>query len=127
MKYILLLGRVLFSSVFFIKGLNHFHPGLVGFKANVSISMSPALVIISGIIVLVGALSILLGIKARWGAWVLVIFLVPVTLIMHRFWEFGDNYTGMMHEYCFWKNMSLIGGALIITYFGSGPLSLSKE
>jgi putative oxidoreductase len=127
MKYIVLLGRVLFSLIFFIKGLNHFYPNILKFATEMNVPKADILVPLSGGIAIVGALSILLGLKARWGAWLLVIFLVPVTLVMHRFWEFNDNYSAMMHEYCFWKNVSLIGAALMITYFGSGPLSLTKK
>jgi putative oxidoreductase len=127
MKYILLLGRVLFSSVFFIKGLENFFPNMIDFATTMDVPMPAILVPVAGIVAFIGALSILLGFKARWGAWLLIIFLLPITLIMHRFWEFNDSYNTMMHQYCFWKNISLIGAAFMITYFGSGPLSLSKE
>ena len=127
MKYILLLGRALFSSIFIIKGLEHFFPKIINFANSMDVPTPNILVPLAGIVAFIGGISILIGFKARWGAWLLIIFLLPITLIMHRFWEFNDSYHAMMHQYCFWKNVSLIGAAFMITYFGSGPLSLSKE
>lgn len=85
------------------------------------------LVPLAGVLSLLGGLSILLGYKARIGAWLLVIFLVPVTLVMHRFWEMNDGVLGMLHHLCFMKNLSLLGSVLMVAYFGSGPLSLSQQ
>jgi putative oxidoreductase len=85
------------------------------------------LVPLSGIIALLGGLSILLGYKAKIGAWLLVIFLVPTAFMMHKFWAAEDGFASMMQHYCFMKNMSLLGASLMIAYFGSGPLSLSKK
>ena len=95
--------------------------------ADMGVPMASILVPIAGILALLGGLSILLGYKAKVGAWLLVIFLLPVTLIIHRFWDTKDFFANMMHQYCFFKNLSLLGAALMISYFGSGPLSLDKK
>jgi putative oxidoreductase len=126
-KYILLLGRVLFSFVFLIKSVEHFTGDKIQEATTLGVPMASILVPLSGVVALLGGLSILFGYKARLGAWLLVLFLVPTTLAMHRYWEFKDIYHGMMHEYCFMKNLSMLGAALIITYFGSGPFSLSRD
>lgn len=126
-KYILLLGRICFSAIFLIKSLEHFSNAKIQEAMSLGVPMPSLLVPLSGIVALLGGLSILLGYKARIGAWLLVIFLIPTTLVMHRYWEFKDLYHGMMHEYCFMKNLSMLGAALIITYFGSGPFSLSRD
>jgi uncharacterized membrane protein YphA (DoxX/SURF4 family) len=41
---------------------------------------------LSGVLAIAGGLSILLGYRAKLGACLIVVFLVPVTLMMHRFW-----------------------------------------
>ncbi len=82
------------------------------------------LVPVAGIISLLGGLSILLGFKAKWGAWLIVIFLVPVTVMMHRFWGLTDAQAAMMQQINFMKNTALLGAALLMTQVGSGPLSL---
>lgn len=127
MKYVLLLGRILFSSLFIIKGLSHFSKAAIEFATKMGVPMAAVLVPVGGIVVLLGGLSILLGYRARLGAWLLVIFLVPTTLMMHKFWMIADPNHAMMHNYCFWKNVSLLGAALMVTYFGSGPYSFCQE
>jgi len=74
-----------------------------------------------------GGLSILLGYRARIGAWLLVIFLVPVTLMMHNFWVVKDPMMAQMQMVMFMKNLSMLGGALLISQFGSGPWSLDAR
>ncbi len=129
MQYIFLLGRVLFSSIFLIKSLEHFSPDIINRAANAGVIGASWLVPVSGIIALLGGLSILLGYKAKIGAWLLVIFLLPTAFAVHNFWISQDFFSNMMHQYCFFKNLSLTGAALMIAYFGSGPFSLdgSKE
>jgi uncharacterized membrane protein YphA (DoxX/SURF4 family) len=70
---------------------------------------------------------ITLGYKARWGAVLLIMFLVPVTYMMHNFWAISDPMAKQMQMIMFMKNVSMLGAALMIAYFGTGPLSLDKE
>ena len=79
---------------------------------------------LSGVLAILGGLGVALGYKATWGAWLLVVFLVPVTLMMHRFWGLTDPAAGMMQQVMFMKNLALLGTALLIAAVGSGPLSL---
>ena len=127
MKYVVLLGRVLFSSIFILKSFHHFSPGSIDYAMSMGVPMASLLVPIAGILSLLGGLSILLGYKAREGAWLLVIFLLPVTFIMHKFWEMQEGHLVMLQHFCFMKNLSMLGAVLMIAYFGSGPLSLEKS
>jgi putative oxidoreductase len=79
---------------------------------------------LSGLLAFAGGLSILLGFKARVGAWLIVLFLVPVTVMMHNFWAIGDPGAAQMQMVMFMKNVAILGGALMITYFGAGPVSV---
>ena len=126
MKYVLLLGRIFFSSIFIVKSFCHFSEKSIKHATSMGVPMAELLVPVSGLLILLGGLSILFGYKARLGAWLLVIFLVPTTLMMHKFWNTGEHYSVMMETYCFLKNISILGGALIIAYFGSGPMSLCQ-
>jgi putative oxidoreductase len=127
MKYTVLIGRILFSLIFLMAGLTHFSAGTIGYAASQGVPMASVLVPFSGILSLVGGLSILLGYKAKLGAWILIIFLIPVTFSLHKFWGIADPMMAQMQMAMFMKNIDLIGGALIITYFGSGPLSLDAK
>ncbi|PYO38913.1 MAG: DoxX family protein, partial [Gemmatimonadetes bacterium] len=64
---------------------------------------------------------------AKIGAWLLVLFQVPVTLMMHNFWAVTDPMMRGIQIAMFMKNISMLGGALLIAYFGSGPLSLDAR
>jgi len=124
MKYRIPLARLFFALIFLMSTPGHFTSKTIGYAASHGVPMASILVPISGLIALAGGLSILLGYKARWGAWLIVLFLVPVTLSMHNFWAVTDPMAAQMQQIMFMKNLSMLGGALLISYFGSGPLSL---
>jgi putative oxidoreductase len=79
------------------------------------------------VLALAGGLSVLFGYKARIGAWLLVLFLVPVTLMMHAFWTVPDAGIARIQEAMFMKNLSMLGAALMITYMGAGPVSIDER
>jgi len=89
--------------------------------------MADFLVPASGIMALIGALSILVGYRAKIGAALIVLFLVPVTFSMHAFWTMSDPMMVQMQAAMFFKNLALIGGALMIGVLGTGPLSLDAR
>lgn len=112
MKIIVLLGRVLFSLIFITGGINHLtNPQMVGYAASAGVPMPSVLVPFSGVLALLGGLSILLGYKAKMGAWLIVAFLVPVSFMMHDFWAVTDPQARMMQMVNFNKNMAMLGGA----------------
>ncbi len=127
MQLIALLGRILFSSLFILASFGHFTANTIGFAANSGVPMAGFLVPFSGLIALLGGLSILIGFKARIGAWLIVLFLAPVTLVMHKFWGLSDPSVAYLQQIMFMKNVSLIGGALLIAYFGPGPVSFDER
>ena len=127
MKFIFFIGRLLFSAIFIIKSFDHFFPSTINHATNMGVPAASFWVPVWGILALLGGLSILFGFKARFGAWLLVIFLIPTTFFMHNFWKEVNPYETMMQQYCFWKNLSMLGAALMISYFGSGPCSIDKK
>ena len=68
-----------------------------------------------------------LAMPAFWTGILIILFLVPVTLMMHQFWTAIDPMIAADQMAHFVKNVSLIGSALFIFYFGSGPLSLDAR
>jgi len=72
-------------------------------------------------------LSILLGYKPKIGAWLIFLFLVPTAFLMHNFWAILDPMQSQNQMAHFMKNLSMAGAALLIAYFGSGPMSLEKS
>jgi putative oxidoreductase len=124
MRYIALAGRVLYSAIFIAAPLGHFSPQVIGYAARQGVPAAPLLVPLSGVIAFAGGLSILLGYRARVGAWLIVTFLVPVTIFMHNFWGAHDPMMAQLQQAMFMKNLSMLGGALLISRWGTGPLSL---
>jgi len=120
-------GRALFAAIFILSGPNHFSPATIGFAASQGVPFASLLVPLSGIIAMLGGLSILLGYHVKIGALLLVAFLVPVTLTLHAFWKVADPMMAQMQLGMFMKNVSMLGGALLIGYFGAGPVSLEAR
>jgi len=127
MKYLILLGRLFYSAIFIMAGPAHFTKGDIGYGASQGVPIASIVVPLSGVIALLGGLSILTGYKARYGAWLLVIFLVPVTIVMHNFWAITDPMAKTMQQIMFMKNLSMLGAAMLITNFGTGPLSVDNK
>jgi putative oxidoreductase len=55
------------------------------------------------------------------------LFLVPVTLMMHKFWGVADPTAAMIQRVMFMKNVSMLGAALMLTHLGAGPFSLDRR
>ncbi len=127
MNYVVLLGRIIYVAIFLMAVPGHFSAGTIGYAASMGVPMASISVPLSGLIALAGGLSILLGYRAKWGAWLIVLFLVPVTFMMHKFWGLTDPNAAQMQQIMFMKNMSMLGAALMIAHFGSGPLSLDNR
>ncbi|MET0462222.1 MAG: DoxX family protein [Chitinophagaceae bacterium] len=124
MKYALITGRILFSLIFILSSFGHFKAETIAFAGSQGLPFASVLVPLSGIVELIGGLSILIGYRAKLGAWLLVIFLIPVTFMFHQFWTVTDPMTYQMQFVMFMKNVSMTGAALLIAYFGSGELSV---
>ncbi len=127
MKYLVLLGRILYSAIFLMSGPGHFTQKSIGYAAAQGVPLASLAVPFSGALAIIGGLSILLGYKAKYGAWLLVLFLIPVTFMMHRFWGVADPMMAMMQQVNFMKNIAMLGAALLIAHLGTGPLSLDDK
>jgi putative oxidoreductase len=120
---VVLLGRICFAIVFIFGTKGHFTGQDVAYAAHAGVPLAKIVVPLSGVIAILGGLSILLGYKAKLGGWLIVLFLVPVTLMMHNFWA-SPAAMYQMQLINFEKNLSMLGGAFLISQFGAGPWSL---
>jgi putative oxidoreductase len=121
------IGRFLFALIFILSGFNHFSSASIEYAAGQGVPMANFLVPFSGVLALAGGLSILLGYYARIGAILLILFLVPVTFTMHAFWNIPDPAANQMQMIQFMKNLSMLGGAILIAFYGAGPKSLDQK
>lgn len=119
---IMLLARILFTLIFFASGVTHF-TDLEGYVAlmHPSIPFRAFWVVISGIVELIGAVLVLFDRSARLGAWLIFLFLVPVTLTVHGYEMLyaADERMRAIQLSFFMKGLAMMGGALLITQLGA--------
>jgi len=127
MGIVVLLGRVFLSAIFLAGAPRHFTREGIAHAAALGVPLAPVLVPLSGLLALAGGASLLLGYRAAWGAWLIVAFLVPVTVMMHAFWRLDDPVAVHAQQAMFMKNVALLGAALLVSHFGAGPLSLDAR
>src|SRR5258706_1928535 len=120
---VVLAGRILFSLIFIMAAFGHFLRGAIAYAASQGVPFARLAVPLSGVIAFAGGLSILLGYRAKVGAWLIVLFLAAVTPMLHNFWIVADPMMHQMQLIMFMKNVSILGGALLVTQLGAGPWS----
>ena len=122
-----LLGRVLLAAIFIISGFGK----LTGFEGTVEhiaqkgLPMPQVLAGISILIELGAGVAMLLGWKTRWAALAFVVFLIVVSPIFHGFWAVPPE-QAMAQQINFMKNMSILGGMLVLFAFGPGRYSVDQ-
>jgi putative oxidoreductase len=120
---IVVLGRVMFTLIFFASGITHFTdlpnytrlmPPIVPFK--------PFWVVISGVTELAGAAMILFNRWPRLGGWLIALFLVPVTITVHGYLMVNapDDANRQIQLSFFLKGVTMTGAALLFTQLGVG-------
>ena len=124
---VVFLARLFFALIFLMAGPNHFSSQTIAYAASQGVPLASIAVPFSGVLAILGGLSILIGYRARIGAWLIVLFLLAVTPMMHNFWAVSDPMMHQMQMIMFMKNLAMLGGALLITQFGPGPWSLDSR
>ena len=121
-----MVARALYAAIFLAGSLGHFSRATIEQAAHLGVPLASFVVPASGALALLGGLSVLIGYRARVGAAMLALFLVPVTVTMHAFWAAPDAQAAQLQTVMFFKNMALLGGTMLIAYFGAGPYSLDQ-
>ena len=114
--YLFLIGRILYGGFFVMGGLNHFRNlGMMsGFTASKGVPAAKGAVLFSGLLILVGGLSVIVGWHVRIGLACIVLFLLPVTFLMHNFWVETEMMPRINQMVNFQKNVALLGAALMM-------------
>lgn len=123
-----LLGRLLIAVLFIPAGLMKI-PGFdatAAYMAARGLPLVPLLLVLTILIEAGGGLLILLGWRAREAALALFLFMIPVTVIFHGFWNIEDAAAQLNEQRAFMKNVAIAGGLLMIAAFGTGPFSLER-
>src|SRR5260370_34805742 len=124
---LVVLARLFLALILLMAGANDFSRQTIAFSASQGVPLASIAVPFSGVMAIAGGLSVLLGYRAKLGAWLIALFLVPVTLMMHKFWLVQNPMMAQIQMILFMKNVSMLGGALLISQFGAGPFSLDAR
>jgi len=92
---------------------------------QMALPWTSTMLIIACMLELFGGFLLLFGIKVRWGAFFLILFLIPTTLIMHHFWLLQSPQRELEMG-MFLKNLSIFGGLLTVLAFGTGSEKKNK-
>jgi uncharacterized membrane protein YphA (DoxX/SURF4 family) len=117
-------GRVMFTLIFLLSGITHF-TDLSSYVALMpaAIPFRPFWVLTSAIVELTGATLIATNKLPRLGAWLIVIFLIPVTITVHgvAMVTTPDAVMQQIQISFFLKGVAMCGAALLITQVGVTP------
>ena len=116
MKAAFLIGRLVFGGYFIYNGINHFKQQemLAQYAGSKNVPKPRLAVTVSGLALIIGGTSILLGVKPKLGTAAIIAFLAGVSPSIHDFWRAQDPNQRMNDMVNFTKNMALLGGALAL-------------
>ncbi len=116
MDVLLLIGRILYGGFFIMIGMNHItkRSMMTQYAASKGVPAPGLAVVGSGLLILLGGLSVLLGLWPQYGLWLIVVFLIGVSPQMHNFWAVSDPNQKMAEMVNFLKNVALLGAALAL-------------
>ncbi|MEU2494361.1 DoxX family protein [Streptomyces sp. NPDC007883] len=116
MDVLVLRGRIPFAVVFLSSAVGHLtqHKQLGAYAAAKGVPAAEASTVLSGVVMLLGGLSIVLGVRADLGALLIAVFVFPAALVMHAFWKESDAQT---EQISFLKDTALGGAAPVMPAF----------
>ncbi len=125
---IALVGRILLALIFIVSGLGKVmnYGGTAGYMASAGLPMVGLLLPLTIAVELGGGLLIAFGMFTRIVAIVEFLFLIPVTLVFHHFWDVPAA-QAMMQQINFLKNVAIMGGMLLLAFAGPGSLSVDAR
>ena len=125
-NFLLLAGRLLMGWIFVESGWRKLFAmdAFVASLANRRVPYAGVLGWIGGAVEFFGGLAILLGAWTRCAALATIVFVIAATLIGHRYWELTDLAARRMQQSHFWKNVTIIGGFVLILATGGGRWSV---
>ena len=134
------IARICFSIIFLVAGVKKFlaygamkasvgsmlsvwnahqTDGFVGWMVNIIGNYVGFFLILAAVLEVIGGLFILIGIKPRIGAFLLLIFMIPTTIFMHPFWLYDPN-AANIQVVMFLKNLAIIGALFFIWAYDDG-------
>jgi uncharacterized membrane protein YphA (DoxX/SURF4 family) len=109
-----LIGRIAVGGMYASAGIINLFDleAKAGYAASKGVFEPKLLVFLASLLLVVGGISFVVGLRPRIGVAAIVVFLVPVTLIMHNFWAL-EGLERMIELHGFMGNLGLLGSALM--------------
>ena len=116
MKAAFLIGRLVFGGFFLYNGINHLkeRKSLAQYAQTKNVPLADAAVAATGVVLIAGGASILLGVKPKLGTAAIAGFLAGVSPVMHNFWSVQEPSQRMNEMINFSKNLALMGATLAL-------------
>lgn len=122
-------GRVLLSFIFLyeaydaVKYVSH----TKSLMTSYGITWRQDLLLYGAVTFLVlGGLMVLAGYRARLGAFLLLLYWLPVTFIVHAFWKIPAGEVHRVEAIHFMKNIAIAGGLLMVIANGTGAWAVRR-
>jgi putative oxidoreductase len=108
-------GRVLCAGFFLMSAYSHLTKSamLAGYAQSKGVPMAQLSTIVTGLMMLAGALSVLTGWHVTYGVGLLILFLIPTAFIMHNYWAVADPMAKMGERINFWKNITIAAALML--------------
>ena len=122
-----LVGRILLAGIFVTSGFQKISgfEGTAGYIASKGLPLPQVLAAVTILVELGGGILLVIGWKARWAALVIAVFTLLAAILFHNYWAMtGDDV--MPNRINFWKNISIVGGMLMVFAFGPGRYSVDR-
>lgn len=113
MVYLFLAGRVLYGGFMLFSGIDHFRHAQV-LRVHAGSKGVPAphtLVLASGVLIMLGGLSIISGVRPAWGVLCITLFLIPISFVIHNYWSDSNPGVRQANFVNFRKNLAMLGAA----------------
>jgi len=116
MEAVFLFGRILFGMFFVMSAFNHIFglKKMSGYASSKGIPSPKLATFVTGLLLLGGGLGVVLGVYTQIALVLLIVFLVPVTFLMHQFWTLKDPMAKATEQVQFMKNLALLGAVLMM-------------
>jgi putative oxidoreductase len=123
-----LLARILIAFVFIYEALD----AMVFYKKTQATMSAYGItwqqdVLLNVIITMLvtGGILVLIGYYARFGAFLLLLYWLPFTLIVYSFWDDPPEFK-RVHALNFMRNLALCGGLFLLIANGAGKYSVKR-
>jgi len=122
----LAVGRLLLVAIFIFSGVGKFTDvaGTAAYIAGKGLPMPEILAVAAGAVEVIFGLMVAVGWQTRFAAVVLLLFTAAAGYLFHDFWKLPagpEQINQMAHA---WKNLSIVGGLLVLAVAGPGRFSL---